>query len=160
MVNVIEGQLTAAGMRLAIVAPRFNSFIVEPLLAGALDAFARHGGNKNDVTVVHIPGSYELPLTCKRLAETKKFDAIVALGAIIRGATTHYDLVCAEASKGVAHVGLDSSLPVIFGVITTDTIEQAIERAGTKAGNKGFDAAIAAIEMVNVLKQIEKGGCL
>lgn len=160
MVNVIEGQLTAAGIRLAIVAPRFNSFIVEPLVAGALDAFARHGGNKNDVTVVHIPGSFELPLTCKRLAETKKFDAIVALGAIIRGATTHYDLVCAEASKGIAHVGLDASLPVIFGVVTTDTIEQAIERAGTKAGNKGFDAAMAAIEMVNVLKQIGKGSSL
>jgi 6,7-dimethyl-8-ribityllumazine synthase len=157
VVNVIEGQLTAAGIKVGIVAPRFNSFIVEPLLAGALDAFVRHGGNKSDATVVHIPGSFELPLTCQRLAETKKFDAIVALGAIIRGATTHYDLVCAEASKGIAQVSLQIGVPIIFGVVTTDTIEQAIERAGTKAGNKGYDAAMAAIEMVNLMKQIGRG---
>lgn len=157
MVSVIEGQLSAAGMRLAVVAPRFNSFIVEQLLAGAIDTFVRHGGSKNDLTVVHIPGSFELPLTCKALAESRKYDAVVALGAVIRGATTHYDLVCSEAAKGVAQASLATSVPVIFGVVTTDTIEQAIERAGTKAGNKGSDAAMAAIEMVQVMRQISKG---
>jgi 6,7-dimethyl-8-ribityllumazine synthase len=144
-------------MRLAIVAPRFNSFIVEHLVAGAIDAIARHGGSKNDIAVVHVPGSFELPLTCKKLAESGSYDAIIALGAIIRGATTHYDLVCSEAAKGIAQASLSTSVPVAFGVITTDTIEQAIERAGTKAGNKGADAALSAIEMVQVLKQIDKG---
>lgn len=157
MVNVIEGQLSAAGLRLAIVAARFNSFIVQHLLEGAIDTIVRHGGNKNDLTLVHVPGSFELPLTCKKLAESGKFDAVIALGAVIRGATTHYDLVCSEAAKGIASASLATSTPISFGVITTDTIEQAIERAGTKAGNKGVDAAMAAIEMAQVLKQIDKG---
>ena len=157
MVNVIEGQLSAAGLRLAIVAARFNSFIVQHLVEGAIDAVVRHGGNKNDLTLVHVPGSFELPLTCKKLAESGKFDAVIALGAIIRGSTSHYDLVCAEAAKGIANAALSTSVPVSFGVITTDSIEQAIERAGTKAGNKGVDAAMAAIEMAQVLKQIDKG---
>lgn len=157
MVNVIEGQLSASGLRLAIVAARFNSFIVQHLVDGAIDAVVRHGGNRNDLTLIHVPGSFELPLTCKKLAESGKFDAIIALGAIIRGATTHYDLVCNEAAKGIASASLSTSTPISFGVITTDTIEQAIERAGTKAGNKGVDAAMAAIEMAQVLKQIDKG---
>ena len=144
-------------MRFAIVAPRFNSFIVQHLLDGAIDTIARHGGSKNDISIVHIPGSFELPLACKKLAESQKFDAVIALGAVIRGATTHYDLVCAEAAKGVAQASMSSSVPVSFGVITTDTIEQAIERSGTKAGNKGADAALAAIEMAQVIRQIDKG---
>lgn len=154
--RVIDGQLTAAGMRIAVVAPRFNSFIVEQLLSGAVDAFTRHGGSKNDITVVHIPGSFELGLTCKKLAESNKFDAVVALGAVIRGATSHYDLVCSQAASGVAQAALSSGVPVIFGVITTDSIEQAVERSGTKAGNKGADAVVAAIEMVSVTRQLEK----
>ncbi|MBN8548629.1 MAG: 6,7-dimethyl-8-ribityllumazine synthase [Deltaproteobacteria bacterium] len=157
MVQVIEGQLSAAGLRLAIVAARFNSFIVQHLVEGAIDTVVRHGGNKNDLTLVHVPGSYELPLTCKMLAESGKYDAVIALGAVIRGATTHYDLVCSEAAKGIAHASISTSTPISFGVITTDTIEQAIERAGTKAGNKGVDAAMAAIEMAQVVKQIQKG---
>lgn len=158
MVHVIEGQLSAAGMRFALVAPRFNAFIVEQLVSGAIDAIARHGGSKNDITVVNIPGSFELGLTCKKLAESRNYDAIIALGAIIRGATTHYELVCAEAARGVSQACIETSIPISFGVLTTDTIEQAIERAGTKAGNKGADAAVAAIEMVQVLRQVEKGG--
>ncbi len=157
MVHVIEGQMSAAGMRFAIVAPRFNAFIVEQLVSGAIDAITRHGGSKNDLTIVHIPGSFEIGLTCKKLAESGQFDAIVALGAVIRGATTHYDLVCSEAAGGVAQASLATGIPVSFGVLTTDSIEQAIERSGTKAGNKGADAALAAIEMVQVLRQIDKG---
>ena len=157
MVQVIEGQMSAAGMRVAIVAPRFNGFIVEQLVAGAVDTIARHGGSKNDITIVHIPGSFEIGITCKKLAESGKFDAVVALGAVIRGATTHYDLVCSEAAGGVAQAALSTGIPVTFGVLTTDSIEQAIERSGTKAGNKGADAALAAIEMVQVLRQIDRG---
>jgi len=156
MTRVVEGQLNAAGMRFGIVVARFNSFITEHLVSGAVDTIVRHGGRRDEITLVHVPGSFELPLTCKKLAQTGEVDAVIALGAIIRGSTTHYDLVCNEASKGVAAVALETALPVIFGVITTDTIEQAIERAGTKAGNKGADAAMAAIEMVSVMKLLGK----
>lgn len=156
MVKAIEGQLSASGMRLAIVAARFNSFVVEPLVSGAIDTIARHGGRVDDLTVVRVPGSYEIPLACKKLAETGRFDGIVALGAVIRGATSHYDLVCAETAKGISNVQMEFGIPVAFGVLTTDTIEQAIERAGTKAGNKGCDAAMAAIEMVSLGREVGK----
>ena len=157
MTRVVEGQLTAAGKRFAIVAARFNSFITEHLVSGAIDTLKRHGATQNDITLVHVPGSYEIPITCKRLTESSNFDAIIALGAVIRGATYHYELVCNEVSKGIAKVSLDSSVPITFGVITADTVEHAVERSGSKAGNKGVEAALAAIEMANVLGEIEKG---
>lgn len=152
--NVIEGHLTAAGRRFGIVASRFNDFVVKSLLDGALDAIKRHGGDPGDVDVVWVPGSYEIPLAAKRLALSGRYDAVVCLGAVIRGATAHFDYVAGGAAAGISSVALEADLPVIFGVLTTDTIEQAIERAGTKAGNKGFEAAANAIEMASLLSAI------
>ncbi len=154
MPNVIQGDLTAKGLRFAIVAARFNDFITTKLVDGAVDALARHGVSENDIEIVRVPGAFEIPLAAKVLANSKKHHAIICLGAVIRGATPHFEYVSAEVSKGVASVSMESGLPVIFGVLTTDTIEQAIERAGTKAGNKGWDSAISAIEMANLMKQI------
>lgn len=151
---IIEGNLVASGLKIAIVAGRFNEFIVGKLVSGAVDAIVRHGGNEEDIDIAYVPGAFELPLAAKKLAKTGKYDAIVALGAVIRGATTHYDYVCSEAAKGIGKISLDEEIPVMFGVVTTENIEQAIERAGTKAGNKGFDAAVSAIEMANLLKNI------
>ena len=150
----LEGNLVANGKKFAIVASRFNEFIVSKLVSGAEDAFLRHGVNDDDITLAWVPGAFEIPLTAKKLAESGKFDAVVCVGAVIRGATSHYDYVCNEVSKGIASVGLNSNVPVIFGIVTTDNIEQAIERAGSKAGNKGFDAAVSAIEMTNIFDNI------
>lgn len=153
--KVIEGNFVATGKKFAIVVSRFNSFIVESLLEGAVDALKRHGNvSDDDITVVRVPGAYELPLAAKKVAAKKEFDAIIAIGAVIRGGTPHFDFVAGECNKGLAQVSLESSIPVSFGVITTDSIEQAIERAGTKAGNKGAEAALGALEMVNVLDKI------
>jgi 6,7-dimethyl-8-ribityllumazine synthase len=154
--NCLEGDLTAAGRSFGVVASRFNDFIVRPLLDGALDAIKRHGGDLASVDVVWVPGSYEVPLAAKRLALSGQYDAVVCLGAVIRGATAHFDYVAGGVASGVSAVALEVNLPVIFGVITTDTIEQAIERAGTKAGNKGFEAAATAIEMASLLDRIEE----
>jgi len=154
MVKSIEGQLDAKGKKFGIVVSRFNSFITERLLEGAQDAIVRHGGDENQITVVRVPGSFEIPLTLKKMASSGKYDALIALSAIIRGDTPHFDYVANEASKGVAQMSWESGLPIAFGVITTNTIEQAVERAGTKAGNKGFDAAMTAIEMTNLLSQL------
>ncbi|WP_026319449.1 MULTISPECIES: 6,7-dimethyl-8-ribityllumazine synthase [Sporomusaceae] len=154
MMKTIEGQLSAQGLRVGIVVARFNEFINSKLLAGALDALKRHGADEDAVDVAWVPGAFEIPMVAQKMAESKKYDAIICLGTVIRGSTSHYDYVCAEVSKGVAHVGLASGVPTMFGVLTTDTIEQAIERSGTKAGNKGFDAAMAAMEMANLLKAI------
>ncbi len=152
--NVIEGHLSAAGRRFGIVASRFNDFIVKALLDGALDAIRRHGGDLASVDVAWVPGSYEIPLAAKRLALSGRYDAIICLGAVIRGATAHFDYVAGGANSGISSVALEADLPVIFGVITTETIEQAIERAGTKMGNKGFEAAATAIEMASLMQQI------
>lgn len=152
--KTIEGQLSAQGLRVGIVVARFNEFINSKLLAGALDALKRHGADEDAVDVAWVPGAFEIPMVAQKMAESKKYDAVICLGTVIRGSTSHYDYVCAEVSKGVAHVGLASGVPTMFGVLTTDTIEQAIERSGTKAGNKGFDAAMAAMEMANLLKVI------
>ncbi|HEY4106669.1 MAG TPA: 6,7-dimethyl-8-ribityllumazine synthase [Polyangiaceae bacterium] len=155
----VEGNLIVAkGTRFAIVAARFNSFIVDRLVDGALDALRRHGAETANITIVRVPGSWEIPLVCARLANSDKVDAVIALGAVIRGSTPHFDYVAAEVSKGVAQAGLSSQKPVSFGVLTTDTIEQAIERAGTKAGNKGFDAALAAIECVSLGHALAQAG--
>jgi 6,7-dimethyl-8-ribityllumazine synthase len=153
-IKQIDGVFTSADARYAIVASRFNSFIVEQLVQGALDALKRHGVKEDNITIVRVPGAHELPLTCQVLANSKKHDAVIALGAVIRGATYHFDIVAGESAKGLSHVALAAGIPVINGVLTTDSIEQSIERAGTKAGNKGADAALAAIEMLSVLKQI------
>lgn len=154
--NIIEGNVRATGKKFAIVVARFNSFVVESLVDGALDALERFGEvNEQDITLVRVPGAYELPIAAKKLAEKNKYDAIIALGAVIRGGTPHFDFVAGECNKGLAQVSLEYGIPVSFGVITTDSIEQAIERSGTKAGNKGADAAIGALEMVNVLANIE-----
>ena len=152
--KLLEGNVVGTGLKVGIVAARFNEFIVGKLVSGAQDALVRHGVSADDIEIAWVPGAFELPLAAKRLAKSGKYDAVICLGAVIRGSTSHYDYVCAEVSKGVASVSLDSDVPVAFGVLTTDTIEQAIERAGTKAGNKGFDAAVTAIEMANLLKQI------
>lgn len=152
MPTYIEGKLDASGLSIGILVSRFNSFISERLLEGALDALLRHGIADEKIVVARVPGAFEIPLAAKKMAESGKFDAVICLGAVIRGATPHFDYVASEVSKGVAHVSLDSGIPVVFGVLTTDSIEQAIERAGTKAGNKGFDAAVTAIETVNLLK--------
>ena len=152
--NIIQGNLIAQGLRVGIVASRFNEFIVSKLVGGAQDGLERHGVDTDRIDLVWVPGAFELPLAAKKMAQSGKYDAVLCLGAVIRGSTPHFDYVCAEVSKGVAHVGMDSEIPVIFGVLTTDTIEQAIERAGTKAGNKGFDAAVTAIEMANLLRQL------
>lgn len=155
MPKFIEGNLDAKGLTFGIVVSRFNSFICERLLEGALDALIRHGANEADITVARIPGAFEIPLAAKTMAASQKFDAVICLGAVIRGSTPHFDYVASEVSKGVASVSLDSGVPVAFGVLTTDTIEQAVERAGTKAGNKGFEAAVTAIETVNVIKALK-----
>ena len=155
---VIEGKLAASNYRFGIVVSRFNSFITSQLLDGAINTLIRHGASQDSISIVHVPGSFEIPLAAQKLAETGSVDSIITLGAVIRGATSHYDLVAGEVAKGVSRVALETGIPVIFGVITTETIEQAIERAGTKAGNKGADAAIAAIEMVNVLEEVSSIG--
>lgn len=152
--KVIEGKLTGRGIKIAIVAGRFNEFITSKLIGGAEDILNRHEVENDDISLVWVPGAFEIPLAAKKLAASKKYDAVITLGAVIKGSTPHFDYVCAEVSKGVAHVAMDSEIPVIFGVLTTNSIEEAIERAGTKAGNKGADAAMTAIEMVNLLKQI------
>ena len=152
--RVIEGNLLAKGLKIGIVASRFNEFITAKLVSGALDALRRHGLDEETIDLAWVPGAFEIPLAAQTMANSKKYDAVICLGAVIRGATPHFDLVSNEVSKGIAQVGLHSGIPVIFGVLSTDTIEQAIERAGTKAGNKGFDAAMTAIETANLLKLI------
>ena len=152
--NIIEGKLLAEGQKIAIVAGRFNEIITNKLLGGAVDAFKRHGGNEKDIDLAWVPGAFEIPLVAKKLAESKKYDAVICLGAVIRGATPHFDMVANETTKGIAAAGLQTGVPIIFGVLTTDNIEQAVERAGSKAGNKGFEAVTTAIEMVNLMKQI------
>lgn len=152
--NTLQGELIATGHKVGIVAARFNELITSKLLGGAMDAFLRHGGKDEDVDVAWVPGAFEIPFVAKKMALSGKYDAIVCLGAVIRGATPHFDMVANEATKGIAHVGLECDVPVVFGVLTTDSIEQAIERAGTKSGNKGFDAMVTAIEMVNLVKNI------
>ncbi len=154
MAKIIQGDLSGKGLKFGIVAARFNDFITSRLVEGALDGLQRHGVAEEDVEIVKVPGSYEIPLAARMMAQTKKYHAVICLGAVIRGATPHFEYVSAEVSKGVASVSLETGLPVIFGVLTTDTIEQAIERAGTKSGNKGWDAALSAIEMANVVKQM------
>lgn len=152
MANVYEGNLVGTGLKVGIVVGRFNEFITSKLLGGALDALKRHDVAEDAVDVAWVPGAFELPIIVKKMAESGKYDAVIALGTVIRGATPHFDYVCSEAAKGVAAVGMNTGIPTIFGVLTTDTIEQAIERAGTKAGNKGWEAATAAIEMANLTR--------
>lgn len=156
MPQFVEGDLVASNLNIAIVVSRWNSFITERLLEGALDAWKRHGGDvDNGVTVVRVPGSFEVPLAVQKLCQAQKYDAVIALGCVIRGATAHFDYVAGEATKGVAQAMLQTGVPAVFGVLTTDSIEQAIERAGTKAGNKGFEAAMTAIEMANLMKALQ-----
>jgi 6,7-dimethyl-8-ribityllumazine synthase len=155
-IRTIEGDLTATTARFAIVAARFNSFIVERLLQGALDILRRHGVEEKSIEIIHVPGAFELPLVAKRLAVSRRYDAVIALGAVIRGSTPHFDYVAGGCARGLAEVALSCDLPVAFGVLTVDTIEQAIERAGTKAGNKGADAALTALEMVSLLRKLER----
>ena len=152
--NKIEGKVVAKGIKVGIVAARFNEFIVSKLIGGAVDGLVRHDVNEDDITLAWVPGAFEIPLAAKRMAASGKYDAIICLGTVIRGETSHYDYVCAEVSKGIASVSLETGVPVMFGILTTDTIEQAITRAGTKAGNKGYDCALGAIEMVNLLNQM------
>ena len=154
--KTLEGKLVAKGMRVGIVAARFNEFITSKLLSGALDGLIRHDVQEEDIHVAWVPGAFEIPLIASKMAKSGKYDAVICLGAVIRGSTSHYDYVCNEVSKGIAAVGLDSGIPVLFGVLTTENIEQAIERAGTKAGNKGYDCALSAIEMVNLIREIEE----
>lgn len=151
--KVLEGNVVASGIKVGIVAARFNEFIVSKLVSGAEDACIRHGVNSDDIELAWVPGAFEIPLVAKKMAKSGKYDAIVCVGAVIKGSTSHYDYVCAEVSKGIASVSLETEVPVMFGILTTDNIEQAIERAGTKAGNKGYDAACTAIEMVNLMKK-------
>jgi len=153
-IKIIEGELVVKGARFGLAVTRFNSFVVESLLQGAIDTIKRHGGSDSDIDIVRVPGAYELPLVIQRMAQSKKYDAIVALGAVIRGGTPHFEYVAGECVKGMSSVMLQHDVPVAFGVLTVDTIEQAIERAGTKAGNKGSEAAASAIEMVNLLKNM------
>lgn len=150
----IEGNLIAEGLKVGVVVGRFNEFISSKLLGGTMDGLLRHGMNEEDVDVAWVPGAFEMPLVAQRMAESKKYDAVICLGAVIRGSTTHYDYVCSEVSKGIASASMSTGVPVMFGVLTTENIEQAIERAGTKSGNKGYDCAVSAIEMANLLKQI------
>ena len=154
MTKIIEGKLTAKGKKFGVVISRFNELISNQLLSGAQDCLIRHECKQDDITVAWVPGSFEIPLAAKKMAQSSNYDAVICLGAVIRGGTPHFDYISAEVSKGVAQVGLEAGLPVIFGIITADTIEQALERAGTKAGNKGWDAALSAIEMVNLLGKI------
>ena len=153
-IHVLEGKVIGQGMKIGIVAARFNEFIVSKLLSGAVDGLVRHGVEEDDITAAWVPGAFEIPLMAEKMAQSGKYDAIICVGAVIRGSTSHYDYVCNEVSKGIAQVGLKSGIPVLFGVVTTENIEQAIERAGTKAGNKGYDCALSAIEMVNLLRQM------
>ena len=154
-INLVEGKLVAKdGMKVGIVASRFNEIIVNKLLGGAVDGLVRHGVDEKNITAVWVPGAFEIPLIAEKMAKSGKYDAIIAVGAVIRGSTSHYDYVCNEVSKGIAQVGLTTGVPVLFGVITTENIEQAIERAGSKAGNKGYDCALSAIEMVNLIEKL------
>lgn len=155
MPNIYEGDLNCNGLKFGVVVSRFNSFITTKLLDGALDTIKRHGGNLDDVDVVWIPGAFETPTVAKKLADSGRYDALICIGAVIRGATPHFDYVAGESAKGIAQVALNTGVPIIYGIITTDTIEQAIERAGTKAGNKGSEAAVTAIEMANLNKQLQ-----
>ncbi|MBW1941590.1 MAG: 6,7-dimethyl-8-ribityllumazine synthase [Deltaproteobacteria bacterium] len=155
MPNIIEGKIIAEGFRFAIIVSRFNDFISSRLVEGAMDALIRHGADEAQISLVKVPGAFEIPMAAKRLADTGKYDAIVCLGAVIRGATAHFDYVAAEVSKGIASISLETGIPVTFGVLTTENLEQAIERAGSKSGNKGWDAAIAAMEMVSLFKAME-----
>ena len=156
MPKIIEGKLLAEGKRFALVVSRFNDFITDRLVGGAMDALNRSGAKEADIEIVKVPGAFEIPMVAKKLAVKGKYDAIICLGAVIRGATPHFEYVSAEVSKGIAQVGLDTEVPIIFGIITSDTIEQAIERAGTKAGNKGWNAAMSAVEMVNLIEVIDQ----
>ena len=153
--NTFEGNLVSQNMKVGIVCARFNELIVSKLLSGCLDTLLRHGVQEHDISVAWVPGAFEIPLIAAKMAKSGKYDAVIALGAVIRGSTSHYDYVCSEVSKGIAQVALNSEIPVMFGVLTTDTIEQAIERAGTKAGNKGADCALSAIEMVDLIRSLE-----
>ena len=153
--KTIEGKLIAQGVKVGIVAARFNEFITSRLLSGAMDGLSRHGVKEDEVDLAWVPGAFEIPLAASKMAKSGKYDAVLCLGAVIRGSTGHYDYVCSEVSKGIASVSLQSGVPVMFGVLTTENIEQAIERAGTKAGNKGFDCAVSAIEMVNMLRAMD-----
>lgn len=152
--KVLEGKLVVDDIKIGIVAARFNEFIVSKLISGAVDGLVRHNLSEDNITLAWVPGAFEIPVVANKMANSGKYDAIICLGAVIRGATSHYDYVCAEVSKGIANVSLNSGIPVLFGVLTTDTIEQAIERSGTKAGNKGYDCALSAIEMVNLMREI------
>ncbi len=152
--KVLEGNVVGSNMKIGIVASRFNEFIVSKLVGGAEDALVRHGVETDNIELAWVPGAFEIPMIAQKMAESKKYDAIIALGAVIKGATDHYDYVCAEVSKGIANVSMKTEVPVLFGVLTTDNIEQAIERAGTKAGNKGYDVACSAIEMINLMKKL------
>ena len=156
MPNIIEGQLLGEGRKFALIVSRFNDFISDRLMSGALDALLRSGVKDEDIDIVKVPGSFEIPLIAKKMAKKKKYDAVICLGAVIRGATPHFEYVSAEVSKGIATVSIESEVPVIFGIITTDTIEQAIERAGTKAGNKGWSSAMSALEMANLVEVVEQ----
>jgi 6,7-dimethyl-8-ribityllumazine synthase len=153
-IKTIEGLMEAKGLKIAILATRFNDFVVNPLIGGAVDYLVLHGANKDDLTIIRIPGAFEMPLVAKKIAQSKKYDGILALGAVIRGATPHFDFVASEATKGLAHVALESGVPVGFGLLTTDNIEQAIERAGSKAGNKGVESAAALLETLRVMAQL------
>ncbi|MBW2016931.1 MAG: 6,7-dimethyl-8-ribityllumazine synthase [Deltaproteobacteria bacterium] len=155
MPKIFEGHISGKGFRFAIIVGRFNDFISSKLVDGALDALKRHGADEDQIALIKVPGAFEIPLAAKRVAQSGRYDAVICLGAVIRGATPHFDYVAAEMSKGIAAVSLESNIPVTFGVLTTDNLEQAIERAGSKAGNKGWDAAVAAMEMANLLKALE-----
>ena len=152
--KIYEGKMVAENVKIGIVAARFNEFIVSKLIDGAVDGLKRHNVEEDDMELAWVPGAFEIPVIASRMAKSGKYDAIICLGAVIRGSTSHYDYVCNEVSKGIAHVGLETGIPVIFGIVTTENIEQAIERAGTKAGNKGYDCALSAIEMINLIKTI------
>ena len=154
--HTFEGHVVGGDIRIGIVAARFNDFIVGKLVAGALDGLKRHEVDEDQIDIAWVPGAFEIPLICQKMVKSGKYDAIIALGAVIRGSTTHYDYVCSEVSKGIANVALNADIPVMFGVLTTENIEQAIERAGSKAGNKGYDCALGALEMVNLIREIEE----
>lgn len=153
--KTFEGKLVSKGIKVGIVAARFNEFITNKLVGGAMDGMKRHDVSEDDISIAWVPGAFEIPLIASKMAKSRKYDAVICLGAVIRGSTSHYDYVCSEVSKGIANVSLNSDIPVMFGVLTTENIEQAIERAGSKAGNKGFDCAVGAIEMVNLIREIE-----
>lgn len=154
MPKIVEGRLLAEGFRFAIIVSRFNDFICSKLVEGAMDALVRHGASDEQISLIRVPGAFEMPLAAKKMAQSGQYDAVICLGAVVRGSTPHFDYVAAEVSKGIATVGLESGIPVTFGVLTTDNLEQAIERAGSKSGNKGYDAAVAAIEMANLFREL------